>query len=380
MKKKSIISFSIMFIVYFLLIPRAYACCGCCACDPCVTAALAATKATVKASYEALEASISALEKTFSSGQSSLKEMKKTQSENIVDAIKGLGSTAEMANKKSLTAEASLLSAYANSKETQNKSEFMAVQAFKVANTYGFDNVPRSSKMLHTLQNYELTPPEDADQETSTLLSFENMRSIAKAREVQMFSRIFPELNQTDFDKSSIINAAKSIDINLYLTRPVLQEESIPLYLDSLRMMFVPLNLETMISASEIREGDKLGRQNLIERVKVVASYFAWDASLRSQLRNHDGEWSFMQFVAEIVRENYENLNGITDEVNSGERELLQGIAINQSVNNMLDDLILEAMRHGHALDVTLAGYQADASNAKQSVSDVDRLDIRVKD
>lgn len=252
--------------------------------------------------------------------------------------------------------------------ENLAQSRALAEQTYRIASDYGPENVSRASQNLAGMQSAKLSHPSrvdgagDAELDGAIAVTSDVMLNIANQRAREFLREILRD-HDTPEDSLQLIATFMSNIEGGFADRVVFEdswEEAIAIR----RAMAVPLGIYGGIRDQDLLGHDAGGYRRVSARSRTAAEFFAWEMALRSEIRTDAGSTSLLNFISANVEQGYSTAEALIADVNSGERTLLNTIATQEALGNLIDMLALEVDHYGNAIEAAKIGvYNDDVFN-----------------
>lgn len=252
--------------------------------------------------------------------------------------------------------------------ESLAQSRVMAEQAKRIADDYGPENVSRASQSLAGMQSAKLSRhsrvdgTEELEPGEAVAVTSDFMLSTVNRRAGEFFREILRE-HETPEDSLELIATFMS-NIEGGFADRILFEDSWEEAVAIRRAMAVPAGVYGGLRDQDLLGHDAAGYRRVSARSRTAAEFFAWEMALRSEIETDAGATSLLNFISTNVEQGYSTAEALIADVNSGERTLLNTIATQKALGNLIDMLALEVDHYGNAIEAAIIGvYNDDVFN-----------------
>lgn len=330
------------------------------ACVACVDIALPGLEAAVDAAFAALEQGQELLDQAIEVGRQSEVVAINLYEQDVVGALMALSGEVGTETATASEIEARMYEAIKNKMEQLEKTDLAARQNLYAAQNYGFDNVAYASKLFLSGQK-SLVLDEDG-QETEYAADVKYLLGQV-SRRTRDYTRalVRPDAGETGEDALSLLGVYEST-VSGGLWEAVVDKGDIPESLAARRYVVSPPGIQQAMRAVDAQGNENLGYWRIAGRVRAAAEFMAWDLALRSEISTEKGATSLLHTLRSWTDDLLYNTEAISDGANADKRELLNAIAANMALSNLLDLLTVEAGSYQVALESAKVGFNHDTA------------------
>lgn len=337
-------------------------------CAVCVQTTLPAIKASTQASFQSLNALQQTLDQTIAIGVEAETKAIDNSRNNIVGAIQADALNVSAAIMKNAIAEERLLDSLKISFEDVARSKSIAKQNHEAATQYGTQNISHVTKTISNLQ-YSTIVPHNNKTEPGTINGVnsnqeDNITDIHfLLDEVESRTSNFRKgILESEEDGSAIfsMNTLMQGDSVIRLKADVISEGD---WIESLalrKFMAVPPGVQAGLRSMDIKDNDGSGYWRISQRSRSAAEFLAWDLAIRSGFTTDEGETSLIHLLKSMVDQTASSTEGMIADAVATDRALLNTIAANEAISNLLDIMLLTADQYESKMEAAKVGHFTD--------------------
>ncbi|MDQ2077528.1 hypothetical protein [Marinimicrobium sp. ABcell2] len=251
-----------------------------------------------------------------------------------------------------------------DSMEALAQSRMIANETYRIANDYGPENVSRTSRDVAGMQAVTLSRhsrvdgAETEEPRDPIAVTSDFMVQTVQNRASEFLREILRE-QETPEDAFQLIATFMS-NIEAGFADRVIREDMWDEAIAIRRAMAVPPGVYRGLRDQDLFGHDPAGYRRVSARARTAAEFLAWEMALRSEIETEAGATSLLNFIRSNVEQAYSTAESLTADVNSGERTLLNTIAAQEAMGNLIDMLILEAESYGNTIEAAKIGVYND--------------------
>lgn len=369
---RSLVSIAIMVATMMLVVfsnkTQAQTCpCNYMVCAVCVQSTLPGIKAATTGAFKSLSALQKTMDSTIELGVKAEVQTINNYKNNIVAAIQADAMNTSHTIELGRESQQRLLEGLRTSIESTQQSGIVARSNLKVVENYGHENVSYSAKKRSNSQYAKIISASAFDEfkvEDEYFADLGVMTQIVNSRKVKFIDKIMvPETNDDHhFQMINIINGLESNDYKSDVLNEDMWDEAFAFR----RFIASPLDVQSGVSTFDLKAQDEKSIAVIKARAKAASEFMAWEMAIRSSIVTDSGTTSLFHNLKESVIDIYQSEEGMIDNVQSGEREILNEIATNEAIGAVLDMLLLETS----AYQLRLEGAKLGGLNDEKYSSD----------
>lgn len=334
---------------------------------------LGGIKTATSAAMQSLNTMQDTLDETLTVGLQTERTAIENSGNNIVSAVEAQAMTFSTAYAQANEVEARLLEALRTALEQLGKSSMVAEHNRDVANNFGPENVSHATNTTAGLQLAEIITIEPGDTDPGTeaesqgaadseesvqVSSVDFMLETVQERQRQYVGQILTEQedNQDFLSISGLFRSNLDPGFQDTVVPAAIEEEAIAVR----RFMAVPPGVQTGLQDVNVAGGGTNGYQQIVQRAKVAAEFLAWDLAIRSEIETSEGSTSLLHFLETSVETIYSSTEGMEKTGTANRRELLNTVATNQALSNLLDMIEVELGAYQNNLEAAKIGFYND--------------------